>query len=295
MITNAYRKYIPEKYRDFVYNFILRDILFFKRNFKTIARAKFSYWFHFIIPRTSTNNAFVFMGKYGICILPYDFTLKYKPLNIIQYTDESNQLTYVIHNHKKLYFPRNLKSADVDKMYKQLLAEQDESSPHRYVKYWEELSGKTLLDIGAAEGFIALNVIDIVEHVFLFECDENWVEALNATFAPYKNKVTIIKKYISHINDDCNLTMDHFFQGKMINNLFIKMDIEGAELSALQGATKILTDSKDLLLAICTYHGKDDFKKISHLLSEKGLYCDSTEGRIFLHNEFRIGVIRAKN
>jgi len=90
------------------------------------------------------------------------------------------------------------------------------------------------------------------------------------------------------------MTIDHFLEGKKIDNLFIKMDIEGAELLALQGATKILTDSKDIQLAICTYHGKDDFKKISCLFSEKGLYCEYSNGKIFLNNEFRIGVIRAK-
>ena len=233
------------------------------------------------------------MGKYGICLLPYDFTLKYKQLIIIQYKDESNQLPYVIHNNKRLYFPRNFKSMDIDKIYKQLLAEQDKSSPHRYVKDWEELSGKILLDIGAAEGIISLNVIDIVEYIFLFECDENWVEALNATFAPYKDKVAIVKKNVNNINNDCNLTIDNFLQGKTVNNLFIKMDIEGAELLALQGAAKIMTDSKDIRLAICAYHGKDDFKKISCLFSEKGLQYDYIDG-IFLNNEFRIGMVRAK-
>lgn len=294
MIISAYRKYIPKEYRDFIYKYILGDILYFIRNFKTILRAKFSYWLYFLIPRTPQNNAFAFMGKYGICLLPYEFTLKYKQLNITQYRDELNQLTYVIHNDKKLYFPRNLKSADINNIYIQLLAEQDEASPHRYVKNWEELSGKTLLDIGAAEGIISLNVIDIIEHVYLFEVDENWIEALNATFAPYNNKVTIIKKYVTNIIDDCNLTIDHFFQGKMINNLFIKMDIEGAEFFALQGADKILTDSKDIQLAVCSYHRKDDFFKISRLFSEKFLYCDYAGGRIFLNNEFRIGVIRAQ-
>jgi hypothetical protein len=295
MITNAYRKYIPKKYRDFIYRIILGDILFFIRNFKTIVRAGFSYWFRFIIPRTPTNEAYIFMGKYGICLLPYNFTLKYKKLNIIQYKDESNQLTYVMFNNKKLYFSRNLKSGEIDKMYKQLLAEQDECSAHRYVKDWDELSRNFFLDIGAAEGLISLNVIDRMEHIFLFECDENWIEALNATFAPYKNKITIIKKFISNINDDCNLTIDHFLQGKTIDNLFIKMDIEGAELSALQGAEKTLTDSKNLQLAVCTYHWKNDYKKISDLFSEKGLHYESSDGNVFLHNEFRIGVIRAKS
>ena len=294
MIVAAYRKYIPKKHRDVIYYFILKDILFFIRNFKTIIKSKFSYWFRFIIPQSLTNEAFVFMGKYGICLLPYNFTLKYKNLNITQYRDEFNQLPYVIHYNKKLYFPREFNPADIDKNYKQLLAEQDEASAHRYVNHWIELSGKTLLDIGASEGIISLNVIEIVDQVILFENDENWIEALSATFAPYKNKVTIVKKFISNVNDDCNLTIDYFLNGKMIDNLFIKMDIEGSEYNALQGATKILNDSKNIQLSVCTYHRKDDFKNISNFLFKKGLYCDFSEGYVFLDNEFRKGVIRAK-
>lgn len=232
------------------------------------------------------------MGKYGICLLPYEYTLQYKKLNIIQYKDESNQLTYVIHNNKKLYFPRNFGQADIDTIYKQLLAEQDERSPHRYLKSGNELSGKTLLDIGAAEGILSLDAVDRTERIFLFEQDENWIEALNATFAPYRNRVAIIKKYVGNTNDEHNLTIDHFLEGKKIDNLFIKMDIEGAELLALQGAAKVLRDADNLCLAVCTYHGKDDFRKISGLFSEKGMDYNPTDGRLFYDNEFRVGLVK---
>jgi hypothetical protein len=174
-----------------------------------------------------------------------------------------------------------------------LLAEQDEASPHQYVNCREEFKGRVLLDIGAAEGIISLNVVDIVEHIFLFECDENWIEALNATFEPYKNKVTIIKKFVSNINDDYHLTIDHFLEGEMINNLFIKMDIEGAELSALQGAERVLKEANDLRLAICTYHRTDDCRNISALFNDKGLCYYYTNGSVFVENDFRIGVVRA--
>ena len=271
MIIKAYRKYIPPKIRDYIYSLILRDILFFIRNFKTIIKAKFFYWFNFLVRKNPANRAFIFMGKYGICLLPYAFTLKYKQLKITLYRDESNQLMYIMHNDKKLYFPRNFTNRDIETLYKQLLAEEDDNSPHRYIKSWDELSGKILLDIGAAEGLISLNAIDYTEHIFLFESDENWIEALRATFEPYKNKVTIIKRYISNINDENHLTIDHFLEGKMINNLFIKMDIEGAELLALQGAENVLSNAKDVKLAICTYHRKDDFRNITDLFSTKGL------------------------
>ena len=292
MIIRLYRKYIPFKVRNFVYKLLLGDILYFTRNFKGIVRAKLSYWFYFLIPDTPINKSFIFMGKHGICLLPYDFVLKYKYLNIALYIDESNQLPFVFHNNKKLYFPRTLKLPEVEKTYKQLLAEQDECSPHRYFNSYDELKGKIFLDIGAAEGIISLNVIDFVEHVFLFEYDENWIEALNATFAQYKNKVTIVKKFVSNINDENKLTIDRFLEGKMLNNLVIKMDIEGEEFFALQGANKTFNNAKDIKLSICTYHRRDDFEKITSLFFNRGLLYNHSNGRLFHENEFRIGLVR---
>lgn len=42
---------------------------------------------------------------------------------------------------------------------------------------------------------------------------------------------------------------------------FIKMDIEGAELDALKGAEKTIRKFRPKL-AICSYHGVDDFRSI---------------------------------
>lgn len=42
---------------------------------------------------------------------------------------------------------------------------------------------------------------------------------------------------------------------------FIKMDIEGAEVSALIGADKVFKNSKDIRCAICAYHRHGDEEK----------------------------------
>lgn len=106
--------------------------------------------------------------------------------------------------------------------YRGLLIEQDKRSAHRYVDSYEELKGKTLLDIGAAEAIFTLDTIEYIDHAYLFECDESWIEALEATFAPYKEKITIVRKYVSDVNDEDNITLDTFFrdEGKSIDNLF---------------------------------------------------------------------------
>ena len=51
---------------------------------------------------------------------------------------------------------------------------------------------------------------------------------MEATFAPYKEKITIVRKYVSDVDEEDNITLDTFFrdEGKFIDNLFLKMDIE---------------------------------------------------------------------
>ena len=62
---------------------------------------------------------------------------------------------------------------------------------------YSSLEDVTLLDVGAAEGFFALSVIEHVKEIILFECDVEWIKALEATFKPWKDKVFIINKYVS--------------------------------------------------------------------------------------------------
>lgn len=59
--------------------------------------------------------------------------------------------------------------------------------------------------------------------------------------------------------------LDEILKGEEIS--FIKMDIEGAELKALQGAAKIISEQKPKL-AICVYHKPEDMWEIPDLLLE---------------------------
>ena len=84
--------------------------------------------------------------------------------------DNTNGLPYVYHNGKKLYFKRDM-LASAEAVYRGLLIEQDKRSAHRYVDSYEELKGKTLLDIGAAEAIFTLDTIECIDHAYLFECE----------------------------------------------------------------------------------------------------------------------------
>lgn len=81
--------------------------------------------------------------------------------------DNTNGLPYVFHNGRKLYFKRDM-LAFTEVAYRGLLIEQDKRSAHRYVDSYEELKGKTLLDIGAVEAIFTLDTIEyIIMPIFL--------------------------------------------------------------------------------------------------------------------------------
>ncbi len=294
MLTQLYRKYIPQSFRDYVYKAILWNILNFSRNFKLSLKCKSIRMFGFLLPKTEENRLYSFMGRHGITSIPHEFALKYRhmQLDIPYYFDSEWKLPYVMHNEKRLYFPSKYPPDRVKGVYANLLTEQDNVSPHRYVKSYDILNEKTVLDIGAAEGIFSLEVIDTVSHVYLFECEEHWVEALEATFAPWKNKIDIIKKYVSDIDDDKHITIDTFLKDKNIDNLFLKMDIEGFEQKALQGASTLLKNGINLDCSICTYHRKEDFEIIYSILKNAQMECETTEGYMFYNNGFQKAMVR---
>lgn len=179
-------------------------------------------------------------------------------------------------------------------LYLSLITEQDPNSAHRYVESYDELAGKTLLDIGAAEGIFSLDAIEHVKKVYLFECDEEWIEPLQMTFSPWKEKVEFVYKYVGCKNEGRCITLDAFMKGKEQDNLHIKMDIEGAELSALYGAWRLLAGGTSVTLSVCVYHKEGDAENIPLFLSSLGYCCQITRGLLFLTPHMRKGICRGK-
>ncbi|MDR2087195.1 MAG: FkbM family methyltransferase [Dysgonamonadaceae bacterium] len=252
------------------------------------------YIFRKWLPDTPENQLFAFLGKNGFSPYPYPFRLKYKKLPVDCFQDKSLGMCYVIHSGKRLYFPDNYRKKRAVASYRFLSMEQDAASPHQYIKDINRLKGKTLLDLGAAEGMFTLSVIDIINHAYLFECEEYWIKALNATFAPWKDKVTLVPKYVSDKNDEDNITIDRFLEGKDTTNLFLKMDIEGYEQAALRGAEKTFKEAKDIDFSICTYHREEDAIEIGNYLKANHLETEHTEGFMYMGNSFRKAIIRRK-
>ena len=172
--------------------------------------------------------------------------------------------------------------------------EQDSRCAHRYVESYQELKGKTLLDIGCAEAIFTLDTIEEIDHAYLFECNEGWIEALQATFAPWKEKVTIVRKYVSDMNDENNVTLDDYFKDKPSDNLFLKMDIEGYERKALRGASCLLSNAKNISGSVCVYHLSDDVPVIQGILRENKLETTLSSGYLYVEKEMRPAVMRFK-
>lgn len=250
-------------------------------------------WGHLFCPNSPKLIYYKFLNEHGYSHYPYQFAKRYEEMVIDIREDVEKGLSYVVHRGtKKLYYPRNTERCKIEKNYKSLLIEQDSNHPHHYVDSINELRGKTLLDVGSAEGFTSLDAIECVKSLYLFEFETKWIEALKATFEPWKEKVMIVERYVGKENNDFCLTLDHFFQDKPSDNLFLKMDIEGAECDALSGAQGLFTKAKNLDFAICTYHRRGDRKAIASFLNQ--YHCDflSRDGYLYVKHKLRTCLFR---
>lgn len=231
----------------------------------------------------------------------YDFPDNYMNREVKLFYDNSEQMHYVLHDGKKLYLPAKFPNEEeMRKYYNSMVMEQDSQSPHLYqsdkVKVKE---GDVLLDVGAAEGFFALSVIDKVSYVYLVEADEEWERALRATFRPYMDKVQIISKFASNKTGGNEVTVDDIIGNQKLD--FVKMDIEGAERMALAGTVNTLK-SHNLQCSICTYHKDNDYSYIRDFFQSMNYQCEASEGYILCGGiwekdnreiDFRKGVLRS--
>ena len=291
MLAQLYRQLIPVSLRRKLYKVFLGKLLFICRNWKSYMQC-WSYRIHytFVTPKDEIEKAFQQLGKLGPTAYPYPWKREYDRQPIDLHTDPQNGLPYVYHHGKKLYFKRSMYD-QIEIVYRGLLIEQDERSAHRYIPDYQTMKGKSLLDVGSAEGIFTLDVIDLIEHAYLFECDDEWVEALEATFLPWKDKITIVRKYVSDMDDENNTTLDSYFQGKTIQHPFLKMDIEGYEKKALAGANRLLKQN-DTSGAVCIYHQHHDEEVLGNLLKNQGYQIDIQPGYLYFDNEMRHAVMR---
>ena len=222
-----------------------------------------------------------------LSVFPYEYTKKYDKKRICLYSSDIvgvGKMRYVLQEGKRLYFKRNWSEEQIQAYYNGLLIEQDAMSPHRYeTSTFHVCEGDVVVDAGVAEGNFALSVVEKVKKIYLFEVDETWIEALTATFAPWKEKVVIVNKYISDSDEENCVTLDTFFGNEKID--FIKADIEGAERQLLAGAKAILSRQTPIKMALCTYHKHDDAVVLNQMLVEKGFSTEFSRGYMIFYYE----------
>jgi len=208
-------------------------------------------------------------------------------MDVPVFFEESCQLFYVYYDLKKMYFSKKIDSERKVRHYFNLIRmEQDSRSPHCYwnEKKMEDVTGVGI-DVGTSEGIFALKIIEQIEHIYLIEIDEDWIEALQYTFEPFKEKVTIIQGFASDKDDEQCIKLDSLIGERKID--FIKMDIEGEEKNALKGCSKILKNN-NVELAICVYHNSEDNDQIGNFLIKQGYNIKNSKGYIVCQGEWEL-------
>lgn len=238
------------------------------------------------------------MKSYGISVYGYKPAQEHKLHEV--YYDEIADLNWVEFEGKKMYLKRGYEliykegKAYVSDFWK----EQDDNSPHKYCDervFVKE--GDVLLDGGTCEGNFTLHNIDKIKKAYIVECNPDWVEALQYTFAPYKDKVVICNRYLSDVDSESQISIDSLVKEELN---FLKLDIEGAERKALQGGKNSIQKSRDFRCSICTYHRTGDEEYVTDFLNDCGVTGVPSEGyMLFLHDpeikekpQLRRGVVR---
>lgn len=123
-----------------------------------------------------------------------------------------------------------------------------------------------VIDLGATPGdFGALAICSGAKKVYCF--DKNIDSSISETAKLNENKIEMISSYVSDIHHDGFSTTLDIFAGKIGDEKigFIKMDIEGAEIEAINGARKVIA-AHHPKMAICVYHDYSHLKRIKRMI-----------------------------
>ena len=219
-----------------------------------------------------------YLGNNPVSLFPYPFDSGYPPENIEVFLDKSNGMRYVLQDGKRLYFKKGWGSMKIRRAFAALSKEQDPACPHCYLSDDFTIGEDDVIaDIGASEGNFSLSQIDKVKKIYLIDYDREWIKALEATFAPWKDKVEIITKYVSDADGGRDICLDTLLTLK--NDItFLKIDVEGFEQKVLNGAKEFLSGNIPLKMALCIYHKHSDEDIFIPLLKKNGFDIKFSHG-----------------
>lgn len=216
--------------------------------------------------------------KKGVQIFGNFFPMIEKKYRV--YRDE-NKNPYIIFENKRIYYPNTYKfdKNGENEYIPDIFYEQYPASPHLYISDKITVSKESIIiDAGACEGNFTIRFIDKIKKAYLVEPDPVWVKCLEMTFQKYKDKVVICNKSLARYDSDNTITIDTLVNNEKID--FLKMDIEGAEIDALLGAKKMLSQN-NVKCSICSYHKMNDEKNIRFIMETLGYKTDVSKGYMF--------------
>jgi hypothetical protein len=217
-------------------------------------------------------------------MFPYDFIHKYDSQRVKVLNDGKNDYKYVIYENKRLYYPLGWSSENIKYSHSFSCLEQDNESPHSYASSSFIYNDRDIaVDAGAAEGNFSLSIVDKVKKLYIFECTEGWITPLKKTFEPWREKVEIIPIKLSNRSTSESTTLDQFFAEKNELPTILKIDVDGGEKDLLNGASRILEQSDQLKVSLCTYHKKNDHKDFKELLEKLSFKVRTSNGYMIFY------------
>lgn len=154
--------------------------------------------------------------------------------------------------------------------------------------------GYKSFDVGGAGGYDALLLSKLSNggRVISFECQDDLVSEMHETFAKNPYPIEAVKAFVCDLDDDRHISLDAAARKFFIPD-FIKLDIEGAEASALRAAHQIISQRKPNM--IVEVHGLDIERQCLSILKEYGYQPKIvdrqrvvSEARVIEHNRWLI-------
>jgi hypothetical protein len=224
----------------------------------------------------------------------------------------SSGFPFVLHGSRRLFFPKNWTRSKVEKTYRSFVEQENiigegekyprplAKTPHQYMGGPVKVeSGDVVVDIGAAEGLFSLNIAERASKIVLIENDSQWFAPLERTFEPFQDKTVIVKKAVGDRDSRHSIRLSTALRDVPDDRVFVKMDIEGAEVSVVDASRDLLGSPRDIRWACCTYHRANDADALEKIFRSEGYSTEFSDGwMLFLHHRleppfFRHGVIRA--
>lgn len=263
------------------------NVFLFNREKEKKRKEILSFYSHNPPKDEETKAALNYLRKHQLSNFYGDFQEQYCADEIEVYLDNETGLKYVIEENKRLYFKKSQNKRTIQLIYNQLRIEQDPDSPHCYTDEQFFVTKETILaDVGCAEGYFSFQHIESLKEVYLFESDPEWIEALEATFRPWSNKVEIVRKFVSNKTDDNEVNLNAFYGDTDETPNFYKIDVEGAEASVLKGMKGLLRKAP-LQIALCTYHNGEDLEKFTSFFTKNGFSVYPNPGLMIFMNDMQ--------